>query len=78
MTALSATRSTQRREHAARMAAIRSEGERYAASMTCPACGGRLTHNNSLADTVWLQCLTPRSLTPGTGCGWQFCYGRPS
>lgn len=67
---------TARREWAARKAALRSEGMAHWASMVCPRCGEPLRHNNSLAGTIWLQCLTPQSLTPANGCGWQFLFER--
>ena len=61
---------------AARMATLKAEGQPFLASMTCPRCGGALRHNNSLAGSVWLQCLTPQSLPAGSGCGWDTCFPR--
>ena len=60
--------------HRVRMNDLRTAGLVHLASMTCPQCGEKLTHNNSLAGTCWLQCLTPLSLTPKNGCGWQVCF----
>jgi hypothetical protein len=73
------TRQAKARERAqaqARRQARRLEGEGYRATMTCPACGYQLQHNNTLAGSWWLQCPTPTSvyLTPGPGCGWQFLW----
>ena len=65
-----------RKAHAARMTEIAREGQAFAASMTCPQCGGSLRPNNSLAGVTWLQCLTPESLPKGSGCGWQYSFDR--
>lgn len=66
----------ERRESAARIAANRAEGLKVWESMACPHCGNGLRHNNSLAGVIWLQCLTPQSLHPDNGCGWQILFNR--
>jgi len=67
---------TSRKAHQARMNQLREEGLVHLKSMTCPLCGEPLKHNNTLADTIWLQCLTPQSLNPANGCGWQVLFNR--
>ena len=61
-------------EARARAEVHKAEGQEHNRRGTCPRCGNQLRHNNSLAGAIWLQCLTPQSLTPSNGCGWQFIY----
>ena len=48
---------------------IAREYRRVAAGGKCPQCGGALKPNDSLAGSLWLQCLTRRP--DGETCGWQ-------
>ena len=45
------------------------EYRRVAAGGRCLQCGGALKPNDSLAGSLWLQCLTRRP--DGETCGWQ-------